>query len=240
MIADDILKALTRAADDLPKVRALMNAPQRRREEINARLAAISMTASSAIEPPPARAAALRSGVAAMQALDEEEKALLRERGMLDSIEASIYARVAELEAEAIRAAIPKARKTLPGQMDAVRRAAAEFDQALAALRGTVETLGQYPRAGLDLPLSPDELAALLELREEMWSARREVAALQPPPKVAYGRAFSLFYTALEGSAYRARRAATDSRGDVRAVDDDVPARTVEPFTRAVRRFIGR
>lgn len=240
MNADEILRALARA-DDLRKLDAIWNAPQRRREEIDQRLALIAMPGSRHIDPPPVRAAALRESVEAVRRLDEEEEHLRRERAHLDFVDARLAERRAQLEADAIRASIPKARKALPAQMAEVRRASAELDAALAALRGSVETVGQYSRAELDFPLSPDELAALLELREEQWSKARGVAVIEPPPKVAYAKAFALFWTAPDYLSRVARRTSpTDSRADVRMHDDDTPAKVVEPFSRPRRSWIGR
>ena len=192
MTYDEIAQRLQRAssADDL---HALQLACDARRREIRSRQAEIADYAPPT-PPTPARAAAMAEGVGALAELDHEAESLNREFQALNRIETEIVARADRHREMTARAAAPKARRELPAAMRRVREALAALDAAIAGVSKQVEPLSAV--AGLrgePFPLSDAELAALLELREEIW-ARRDLPVLIPADRETHPKAFAIFH----------------------------------------------
>lgn len=192
MTYDEIAARLQRAssADDL---HALQLACDARRREILARQAAIA-NPPGPMPPPPARVAAIAEGLAALAELDHEAESLAREFQALDRLEMEIAARDERHREMTARAAAPKARRELPAAIRRVREALTALETAIAGVARQVEPLAAV--AGLrgePFPLSDDELAALLELREEIWR-RRDVPTLIPADRETHPKAFAIFH----------------------------------------------
>jgi hypothetical protein len=99
-----------------------------------------------------------------------EREKLLGEIQQLEALEsATSAAREAALNAEAA-VAIPKARKKVPALVDKVRTTLAELKGAVADANAAFAVIGDYERLpGKQRPFNDDELAAILEVRNELW-----------------------------------------------------------------------
>lgn len=119
------------------------------------------------------RTAALAQGPAALKALDDEVEALVREERWLTSVQSQAHSRrEAALDAQAARE-IPAAHKQFAAAMQRVRAAVQGLDTAIGTLNDLVGVLGNFDRLpDKTLPLNDSELAALLELRDEVWRTR--------------------------------------------------------------------
>ena len=189
---DQIAARLQRAAtaDDL---HALQLACDARRREIRAREEEIANPTGS-MPPPPARAAAMAAGLGALAELDHEAESLAREFTALDRLEAQVIEKAERTAAEHARSSAGAARRKLPGAIRAVHHALEQLDAAIGALGATVAPLATVAGQRAEpFPLSDDELAALLELREAVWT-RRDVPALIPADRETHPRAFAIFH----------------------------------------------
>jgi hypothetical protein len=175
---DAIAKALA-AGPGFEEFHALVHACNVRRQEIRARIESIT-DATPPAPRPTLRQQAMDQGLAAVEKLDREIESLWREYGLLDQLETRINeAREARIT-ERVRREMPAAKKQLPRRLAAVRDALAALDTALSDLGGTVATLAEYERTpDRSIPLSDDELAEMLTVRDQVWQ-QRNMAVLTP------------------------------------------------------------
>lgn len=229
----EALLAAVHGAKTSASLRELLPRFDMRRQVIRARLEQLVMPAGDALEPGPARAAALREGPAAMVRLDAEQQLLEAEQTVLHRGEFVAHARLRELEAGEALAAAPAARKAIPGKVGKVREALAALDAAIEALREPVNALAGAIAHGEPFP-EDAFLAELLELREAGWKPRLW-PTIVPPVDRAYARSVALHFTGTL-PAYRDRTSHTDSRADVLKITDDPEPRAARP--RPVRRLL--
>jgi hypothetical protein len=235
MDAEKLTAALA-AAKTSSDVRSMLPAFDERRQAIRQRLAEIAMPIGDALQPGPARAAALREGPVAMVRLDAERDLLEAELTILHRGERAAIERLRELERVEALAALPAARKRLPARIAAVRDALARLDEALESLRTDVHLVAAAIEHCGEFPLTDGELAAVLELREVGWKPRLW-PCLIPPTDRRYAKSIALYYTG-ETPLYRARTSHADSQADVRKITDDPEPRAARP--RPVRRLLER
>lgn len=176
-----------------------------RRQEIRARLLQIEPQPGGTLE----RSRAIAQGFDAVQALDREVESLKAERAHLDKVERRVYSTREDILNEAARASIPKAKKALPAAMRQVRDALENLDAAVAGLGAQVATLGEYhgvtpitapigdearAQHAAAFPIDDDTLAALHELRDQLWTTRT-LAVLIPPTLESHPKSWRLHYT---------------------------------------------
>jgi hypothetical protein len=193
MMTADRISAELAARPSIARLEVLPRDCEGRRVAIRERLSLIARSPTpSAIPHGPVRRAAMTTEANA--ALDAEEEALQRELQLLDDLERMSYEALVAAKLEAARAAAPGARRKLPSAGERVRKALAELDAAIAAVGTLLEPLAAVADApGETFPLSDDEAAALLELREAVWT-RRDVPALIPLNRETHPRAWGIFH----------------------------------------------
>lgn len=118
----------------------------------------------------PARLAAEKKGLTAAQALEKESEDLDFEWSFLDRIEQLAVVGSKEAEVAQLRKTIPAARGRLSREVQAVKDAAAGLAAAVAKLNATMDPLLNYQDAGVPFPLSDEQVAELLEVRELVWT----------------------------------------------------------------------
>jgi hypothetical protein len=179
-VAEKIAKEL-RAAKRADECIRIVNLIDERRTELKQAIAERSLQ-QPPFEMPARRARAIAEGPEACAALDREIEHFGRELDYLLQLERAAYDRAEELRTEAIRAAAPGARSKLPSATRRVRKAIAELDAAIEALREPVNALGELAALPNErFPVTDAEAAELLELREELWGNVRHVPVLTPP-----------------------------------------------------------
>lgn len=203
----EILNQLDRATT-VAEIERLQRQGDQRQQEIRERIQAITPVSDVVLRAEgsdtPAREAAARKGIAAVAEIDRELEMLHAELAAFDRLGLKFIPALAAARTEAARREVPKAQRALPGAMDRVRSALAALDESLAGMRRIVETLAEYPRLEptewnelAELPLSDDELAELLRLRDEVWEVRT-LAVLSIPENEAarakWPKAWPLFY----------------------------------------------
>ena len=192
MKATDIATAL-RGNPGEARLHELVRACDARRTAIRARLEAIVQV--EGLPPPPARDAALRAGLEAVEALDNEVDALRREFTYCDHLESRANEQAAAIKTTAAREAAPGARRRLPAELKRVHAVLAELDAAMDAVRVTMEPLAAVASLDGRLPLEDAELAALLEAREAVWKPRTLATLTVGPHQAAeFPRAFRVAY----------------------------------------------
>lgn len=139
------------------------------------------------------------------QAPGKERERLLAELEQIDALGwACSAARETALDAEA-RAAIPKAGKRLPALVEKVRHSLSDLQAAVGEVNEIFAVLGEYPRLpGKEMPLNDAQLAAVLELRNELWQPlRMNVLTLPDDPEAAkdYPLSWELSYERRGGPA---------------------------------------
>ncbi len=201
MNADEIAKKLAAKPKNAEECIRLIRACEPRRMEIEARIGAIAEQANL----PPERVRAMRSGLAAVEALDREEEALRLERRVLDQLEHEANAALEALHEAAVRPGIQLGLQRLPGAVTKVSNALGALDAALAELNASVEAVNAYVRfPDLKMPLSPDDAVALIRLRYRVWQVRA-VEIVSPPedlggkPLKGYELAWKLCFDARGG-----------------------------------------
>jgi hypothetical protein len=191
MTADRISAELA-ARPSIARLEVLPRDCEGRRVAIRERLALIARSPNpGAIPHGPVRRAAL--SVEGSAALDAEEEALQRELQLLDDLERMSGEALAAAKLEAARAAAPGARRKLPAAGERVRKALRELDAAIAAVGPLIEPLAALANLGGEFPLDDDEAAALLELREAVWT-RRDVPTLIPMNRETHPKAWGIFH----------------------------------------------
>lgn len=191
MNADKIAAEL-RAKPGVERLRELQRECAPRREEISARVYAISAT-DPPMPLPEERRRAIMQGTAAIAKLDDEIRSLGRELQTLDWLEGEIVAAIAEAGKAAARAAAGPARRKLPGAIQAVHQALEQLDAAIAEVGRQVAPIAEVYVIDGKPVLDDDELAALLEARDAIW-APRNLATLIVGEHLAreYPRSFQL------------------------------------------------
>lgn len=194
MNANEIASAL-RTNPPIERLVELQRACQPARDAVRARLAAINQSASPHVIPHgPARQAAIAKDVDAVLALDREVERLQTELQVLDDLESRIVAAMEVRRATDAKAAAPGARRKLPGAIAAADRALAELDKALAAITALIEPLATVASLpGEAFPITDDEAAALLELRDRVWTVRN-AATLTPSDPEAFPKSHRLLW----------------------------------------------
>ncbi|MBX5462981.1 MAG: hypothetical protein IRZ28_18070 [Steroidobacteraceae bacterium] len=145
--------------------------------ELNARAAEITPASIPSLPHPPERQRALLTSPEAIKQLDDELTSISLEVDHLLQLKTLAFEAAERVELDEIRRGIPEARKRLPKLMREVREAMSRYDSALATLDDALNLLCAYDRAGLEFPLSDEELAEVLRLRDEVWRIR----TLNPP-----------------------------------------------------------
>lgn len=195
------IEAKLRKATTSDDAHAVIGLIAARRAEIDRRIAAIAPSLRHPDFPHPAeRLAALRGGFEAVKALDEEQKGLTTERDYLAHLEQTAFDAMERLRLDAIRAAVPKALKRLPGAMRDVRQALEAYDASVAALNATLEAIAGYAEISMPFPLSDDELAEVLQLREKTW-APRDLRALLIVDRETFPKSWPLLHAFHAGDA---------------------------------------
>ncbi len=202
MNATQIANALQKAKSP-NEITLLIQACGPRAAEIRARLTEIG-SAHPYFETAERKSADL-AGPAAVQKLDVEIEELEREGGYLNTLELKCNeALEAALNAEAARE-VPAACKRLPKHIEQVRQKLAALDAAIEEINKTVETIANYPRIpGSIMPLFDDELAALLQIRQEVWTVRN-IRSLHPNPN--YPLSEALFFDKRPNGTFSVRTA---------------------------------
>jgi hypothetical protein len=230
MNAQEIASAVSTAKSSAD-FRKLIAAVAHRREAIGIRDREIGNTAL----PTPLRQAACAKGPDAERALDKEAEALAFELGYLDRLEALLYRGQEEAETAELRAEFPSARRRLPGEIEAVRKARAALAQAVDKANATIAVLGEYERAGEPYPHSKTQLAALLEAREAVWTPLRLNLLTPPLPasnielrREVMASPLLYIYQGTEDAeenefVYRLRRSHRDPQGPVHAYESFYP-----------------
>lgn len=178
-----------RSAKASAEVLRIQQAFEPRRTEIRARLAEIV----DQVNRPPARTRAILQGPAAVSKLDDEIGLLQQELDCLVDLEGACNEKLEELLRSEWARAIPAARKRLPQALQQVRATLAAFETAIAEANDLVEMLANYGNLpGEPLPLSDEQLADLIGLRNTIWSPRH-LKVIQPPEK-GYPRSWAQFY----------------------------------------------
>lgn len=193
MNADQIAAELRRNPS-IERLIELQRECQPARDTVRARLAAITQSQSPHIPHGPARQAAIAKDVDAVLALDREVERLQTELQVLDDLESRIVAAMEVRRATDAKAAAPGARRKLPGAIAAADRALAELDKALAAITALIEPLATVASLpGEAFPITDDEAAALLELRDRVWTVRN-AATLTPSDPEAFPKSHRLLW----------------------------------------------
>jgi hypothetical protein len=127
-----------------------------------------------------AREAAALKGLEAIEAHDAEQERYIKELPLLDRIEMAIVEAHDAAVTAGIRREMPGALKRLPSKLAKVDAALAELDRAIADANATIATIAEHERLpDRQMPLSDDELAELLQLRDRLW-AQRTINILTP------------------------------------------------------------
>jgi hypothetical protein len=166
--ATEIAKALN-DGPGLHEFHALRMACEARRNELR------ELTRNAA-----AREAAALKGLEAIEAHDAEQERYIKELPLLDQIEMALVEAHDAAVTAGIRREMPAALKRLPSKLSKVDAALAELDRAIADANATIATIAEHERLpDRQMPLSDDELAELLQLRDRVWT-QRTISTLTP------------------------------------------------------------
>lgn len=187
---DQIVAAMKRSTDPAEMDR-LNRCCQERRTEVRARLDAIAQVPGQ--EMPRALRDAYIKGMDAVAELEHETESLRREHGAMDTLEMLLVEKQKTLVAAQTRAAAPAAIKRLPEARRRVEKALEVLDAAIGELAAVVKPISEV--AGMEgepFPLTDDQAAELLELRDRVFE-RRDVPVLIPTDPSQFPRSYWLF-----------------------------------------------
>jgi hypothetical protein len=153
-----------------------------------------------------ARQAAGLKGLEALAAHDAEQERYARELPLLDQLAMAVHeAHEAELTVKATRE-LPAARKALPKVAQRVRDALAALDATLAEFAANTAQLAEFERLpGKAFPLTDNELAEVLTLRDAVWT-QRNLAVLYPGNRELLPRSWALAHVEKPNGDWHVRR----------------------------------
>ncbi len=159
---------------------------------------------------PPARTAAALNGFEALRDLDREIETLRAEHAFIDRLGLDLIAEDDVARAREAEEAIPAAKRKLPGAVKRARAAFAELAAAIADADAIIATLAEYPHTREKrMPLTDAELAALLEVRDQLWALPDFPTLGCPDDRDAYPKSWPLAYVTRGGPGnhiYASRR----------------------------------
>ena len=201
MMTTDSIAARLAKSPSRAEILELQAACAARQAAIHARLQEIAP--QPGVEPP-ARTAAARKGLEALRDLDREIEVLRAEFAFIDRLGFELIAEDDKARAREAEENIPAAKRKLPGALKRVRAAHAELVEALAAFDGVVAVLDEHPYTrDKKVPLSDDELAEVLTLRDELWGLPTLRVPGFPDDRDAYPRSWPLAFVERGGPMNR-------------------------------------
>jgi hypothetical protein len=181
----------------------LVRACTKRRAEIDPRLRSLS---SHPDYKSAERRAAELQGVDAVKALDDEAERLHLELALLNTLEGRANdERELRLNERTARE-LPAAKRALPKVAQRVRDALLALDAALEEFAANTAKLAEFERLPVKaFPLTDDELAEMLTLRDAVWT-QRNLAVLYPGNRELLPRSWALAHVEKPDGTYYARR----------------------------------